>query len=89
MYLNFINQPDPAILQYSLKKIDLEDPDFLHDKSEDEYLEKEATSPSKPESSLPKPLGKKSKSTTKLKDEFQEFDDFLDKIETKKSKKKK
>jgi hypothetical protein len=50
IYLNFINQPDPASLAFACKKLDLENPDLLMDKSEDAYLEKNSklnTSPGK------------------------------------------
>ena len=42
IYLGFINDPDPWMSFYSTRKVDYDDPDLLIDKSEDNYLDKEA-----------------------------------------------
>lgn len=110
IYLNFINRPDPALFGYTNRKFDMENPDLLKDKSEDEYLKGNGKTsvasklaPLKPpkyngKSQLApwlqrRPLEGKGKSkdsaTGKTKDEFQEFDDLIDQIEAKPTKKKK
>ena len=40
IYLGFINDPDPWMSFYSTRKLDINDPDLLIDKSEDNYLDK-------------------------------------------------
>eukprot|EP00343_Euplotes_focardii_P000090 CAMPEP_0205800888 /NCGR_PEP_ID=MMETSP0205-20121125/2691_1 /ASSEMBLY_ACC=CAM_ASM_000278 /TAXON_ID=36767 /ORGANISM="Euplotes focardii, Strain TN1" /LENGTH=164 /DNA_ID=CAMNT_0053064715 /DNA_START=2128 /DNA_END=2619 /DNA_ORIENTATION=+ len=75
-YLSFIDMPDPGLNLYNTQNIDPANQELLMDKSEDAYLEKKSEEGLK-NNSLPKPVNNKAAA---IKDEFQEFDDFLDQI---------
>jgi len=77
-YLNFIDMPDPALAAYNTQIMNPENPDLLMDKSEDAYLEKKKDENIPSENPLPAPVSKKAAA---IKDEFQEFDDFLAQID--------
>ena len=53
IYLSFIDDPDPWHSFYESTKVDLQDPELMIDKSEDKYLDKDATI-GKNSSKLPK-----------------------------------
>ena len=67
IYLNFIDCPDPIILNYTSKKLDFSNPDIMTDKSEDALLTNDnlLLSPTSPGQNT---------------SDIQNFNDFLDKI---------
>jgi hypothetical protein len=73
-YLEFLDETDPTLSLYMTKKLDLENPELLKDKSEDAYLEKKETKNS--DNILPKFVTKQKEDVNKIIDEFQEFDDL-------------